>query len=229
MMTNKTTTGLQARLQIEADAAFYGIIPTTDTQGKIRWVVTCTFCGKKNDFFRSDINDAEQIINHFRKQGWVFNRKEFQYCSTIHAREAKETKRVERETERIEEMKHPVQPAPPVAPVTAIGPDPKIVRRVITLLNDHFDTERRLYEDNWSDDRVAKEAGTSLEFVTKYRKDAYGELAGDPVLLRLEADIKALDELFLGQLKSLESSFSQQINELRTRLQMITKSHKAGG
>jgi hypothetical protein len=218
------TTGEQTVLQIEADAAAYGIRKVPDAYGKMRWFITCTDCGKDDSVFHASLRTADHLMSHFTKRGWLLNRKESQYCSTQCARAARAKKQAERKEIEV------TQPTPPPTPVTAIGPDPKIVRRVITLLNENFDTDKRLYAAGWDDARIAKEAATSLEFVTKYRREGYGELAEDPELGRLREDIKAMDDLFSGQLKQLEQSFAQQLAELRGRADRLGKSHhKASG
>jgi hypothetical protein len=233
----KAPTGQAAVLQLEAEAAAYGFRKIQDGQGKVRFVVTCTDCGREGSVFHAALRDERQLLAHFAKHGWMFVRKEAQFCSTQCSRSAKEKQRIAREQRREEEMKHPITPAPTApaqapahAPVGAIGPDPKIARRVITLLNDHFDSEKRVYEPGWSDERIAKEAAAALDFVTKYRREAYGELAEDPEIAKLRDDLKAMDDLFTGQLKQLELNFAHQINEVRGRLERLSKVHpKAAG
>jgi hypothetical protein len=233
----KAPTGQAAVLQLEAEAAAYGFRKIQDGQGKVRFVVTCTDCGREGSVFHAALRDERQLLAHFAKHGWMFVRREAQYCSTQCSRSAKEKQRIAREQRREDEMKHPLPPPAPVPapaparePVASIGPDPKILRRVITLLNDHFDSEKRVYESGWSDERIAKEAAAALDFVLKYRVGAYGELAEDPEIGKLRDDLKAMDDLFTGQLKALEQNFAHQINEVRGRLERLGKvHHKASG
>lgn len=232
-------TGQAERLRIEGDIAAYGLERVTDSTGRVRWRACCTKCGKEEDCFRADLRDADQMINHFLKRGWVMRRKEPMYCSTSCQREAREQLEKQRAMQRAMqqeiEMKHPTTSATSTMALTtvagtAIGPDPKMLRRVFAMLDDNFDTDRRLYRSGWSDERIAKEASASLEFVTKYRREAYGELAEHPEIGRLRDDIKAMDELYTKQLKQLEGSFASQINELRSRLEKLGLLHnKAAG
>jgi hypothetical protein len=227
-------TGQHAKLLVESAAAQYGIRSQVDGHGKSHWIVKCTECGTEKSVFNASVNDSNWLVNHFTKHGWVFDRKVAQYCSTTHAREAKER---QRQLRKEEEMKH--EPTPPPAPVQGvesvsvvppIGPDPKIVRQVITLLNDHFNSTKRLYEPGWDDARVAKESQASLEFVTKYRREGYGELAEDPQIAQFRADLKAMGELYHQSLKSLEQSFAQQLGEMNSRLErLMSLRPKAGG
>ena len=226
-------TGQSAVLQIETDAAVYGCRRSHDANGRPRYEITCGECGKEDGVFNASFQHAEDILSHFRRKGWSFERRSSPYCSTQCKRAAKLKQAQDRKEE---EMKHPqtnIQPPPlPAAPIAhtpipaSIGPNPKIARRVITLLNEHFDVDRRLYQIGWSDERVAKEGEAAIDFVIKYRDDAYAKLAEDPEATKLRADIKALDEL--------QAQYSVEINgkldDLRVRLDKFTGvHHKAQG
>jgi hypothetical protein len=219
----KEPMGMQAVVQLESDAAQYGIRRVQDGHGKLRWMVTCSCCGKETSYFNATLSNANQLLNHFVRQGWTFNRKESQFCSTVCVR----TDKIKRQHEKREKDRE--MSTAPLNPVGAISPDPKITRRVIVALEEHFDDQRKLYREGWSDERVAKEAQASLEFVIKYRRDGYGELAEDPEYAKLRDDIHAMDKLFMEQLKKLELSFAAQFNELSSRLARLSKTHKAGG
>jgi hypothetical protein len=225
--------GQHARLLVEAAAAQYGIRSVLNGHGKSHWVVTCTGCGVEASVFNASLNDASWLVAHFTKHGWVFDRKVAQFCSTTHAREAKER---QKQLRREEEMKHEPSPAPaPIQAITPmnsapIGPDPKIVISVITLLNDHFNKDKRVYEIGWSDERVHKQSGASLEFVIRYRREGYGELAEDPQIAQFRADLKAMGELYHGSLKSLEQSFVKELGDMSNRLErLMSVRPKAGG
>jgi hypothetical protein len=227
----KDLRGIQARLQVEANAAAYGFRKIQDGHGKVRFVVRCSLpgCGKEDSMFHASLQDEQHLLTHFKKMGWVFFRKQAQYCSTQHEREAREQQRVERKEE---ELKQPIP-----QPVPAIQSNAKVTRRVIVALEEHFDDEKKLYRDGYSDERIAKEEDASIDFVKKYRRDAYGELAVDPEIAKLTEDIKAMEELFTsqlntfsGQLQTLERSFAQQIGELKGRVDRLSKIHnKASG
>jgi hypothetical protein len=238
----KAPTGQAAVLQLEAEAAAYGFRKIQDGQGKCRFVVTCTDCGREASVFHSALRDERQLLAHFVRNGWMFARKESQFCSTQCARSAKEKRQARERAEREEEMMKPTPaptpaPAPAHAPVSTIGPDPKITRRVIVALEEHFDDEKKLYRPGWDDQRIAEETKAALDFVKKYRKDAYGELAEDPEIAKLRDDIKAMEDLFANQLslfstqlKDLERSFAHQIAELKHRAERLNRAHpKAAG
>jgi len=202
-------------LAMEAECAHHGIREILDGVGRRRWEVTCGHCGKSTSYFRSDVKDAAQIINHFAKMKWAFTRKGSPYCSM-------ECSKTARQIEM--ERKMPNTPQP----VQAIGPNPIIMRRVITLLNDHFDISKRLYGDGWSDERIAKDAETSPDFVATFRRSAYGELAENPMISKLRDDITALKELLEQEIAKLRTTFDPQFKELDYKLARLI-GHKAAG
>lgn len=117
--------------------------------------------------------------------------------------------------------KQPVKIQPPVVATPAIGPNPKIARRVNRLLDDHFDEEKRLYREGWSDDRVAKEADAAIDFVINTRRVAYAELAEDPEATQLRATIKAVEDKMYEEVNTIFTA----IDELKARFER----HVAGG
>jgi hypothetical protein len=222
--------GLQAVMQLEADAAHHGVVRSTDKDGRRHFIVTCGHCDRSQSTFNSTFDHVDEVLNHFRKTGWIFDYKISPYCSTQCQRSAKKAKQLEqREQRKTEEMNVKPQAPPLSAPVVAtpsIGPSPKIARRVITLLNENFDCDKRLYRPGWSDERVAKEAECALTFVINNRKEAYAELAEDPMATKLREDIKALEDLQAQHVAEVNA----RIVELKARLDKWTGvHHKAQG
>jgi hypothetical protein len=203
-------------LHLAAECAHHGLRETLDGQGRRRWALTCGHCGKEADVFRSDVRHAQQILGHFTRAGWLLARRTSPYCS-------KECSKAEKT------MSSPNNTKPPAASVPAIGPNPIIMRRVITLLNDQFDMQTRLYRESYSDERVAKEAETSPDYVITLRRSAYGELAEDPMISRARDDIVALKALLEQEIVKLRGTFDAQIKELDYKLARIIGHHKAAG
>jgi hypothetical protein len=247
-MSGRSITGEQAILQIEAKAAVYGVVRTHDSNGRPRYEVTCGVCQTKDGVFNASLQHAEQILSHFRRKGWMFTRGAHPYCSTEHERDAKRI--AKREKERLqEEMKHPIRhatysspppppPPPPVieAPVpdpvilappppvvtAAVPSNPQITIQVVTLLNEHFDKSKRLFLPGWSDERIAKEVGTSLTFVVGYREVGYGKLAEDPIATKFRTEIKALEDKVAG--------LALEVGEMKAKLdRYLGGHHKALG
>lgn len=83
-----------------------------------------------------------------------------------------------------------VGPSPvPAVPVIArgAGPDPKIMRLVFSLLEEHYDPETHQYDTGWTDERIAKDADCSVAFVAETREQGFGPLE-DPRI----ADLRGL-------------------------------------
>ena len=206
-------------LHLAAECAHHGLREILDGNGRRRWCATCTNCGKEDSVFRSDVRNAQQVIGHFTRAKWVLARKASPYCSADCRRAAKETKE--------KTMTSPIKTS--ALPVQAIGPNPVIMRRVITLLNDHFDMKTRLYNGGWSDEVIAKNAETSPEFVTTFRRSAYGELAEDPMISKLRDDVAALRQLLEQEVTKMRATFEAQIKEVDYKLARLIGAHKAAG
>lgn len=200
-------------LRLQAECAHHGVREIVDGAGRRRWEVACSQCGKATNFFRSDVKNAQQVVNHFLRAGWVLKRKATPYCSVECSKAARM------------ELKMPEK----AAPVQAIGPNPVIMRRVITLLNDQLDMDKRLYRAGYSDERVAKEAETSLEFVVSFRRSAYCELAEDPMISQVRGEVAALKGLFEEEIAKLRAHFEPQIKEVDYKLARLIGTHKAAG
>lgn len=215
-MTSKRVTGLTAVLQLEAEAAHYGLIPVVDREGRKRWRATCAECAKESGYFNASVNHADQLRAHFKKNGWAFGYNMPAFCSTQCARTAREAKRAA-ERERNQAM---IEKTPPP---TSIGPNPMIIVTVVTLLNENFDRAKHLYASGWSDARVAKEAQTSVEFVANFRRTGgYGELAENPEYGKLRADLKALEDL--------QADLARQISVFKSQTERVLGQHnKAAG
>jgi hypothetical protein len=203
-------------LHLAAEYAHHGLREVLDGHGRRRWWATCGHCGKEDSVFRSDVRNPQQIIGHFTKARWILARKTSPYCSP-------ECMRAEKAMQPNNNNKAPA------APVQTIGPNPVIMRRVITLLNDQFDMKTRLYREGYSDERVAKEAETSPDFVTTFRRGAYGELAEDPMISKLRDEVAALKALQLEELNKLRMIFEAQNKELDFKLARLAGNHKAAG
>lgn len=114
--------------------------------------------------------------------------------------------------------KEPVQKEAVPVPVPVInGPNPKIARRVYQLLDDTFDETTGLYARGYSDEMVAKELDVSIDLVVKTRREAYGELAEDPIVDELTESVNELRELVISTLQD----FANRIDALDGKIEMI--------
>jgi hypothetical protein len=78
---------------------------------------------------------------------------------------------------------------------------------VMELLVGNYDLETHDYKRGWSDARIAKEAGISVEFVAKRREEDFGPATPPkpPALVELSRQIEALSRLSQNLSTSIES------------------------
>lgn len=101
------------------------------------------------------------------------------------------------------------------------APSPKITHAVFQLLDGVFDPVKRLYRSGYTDQRVAREAGTTEEIVAHLRGEVFGQLAEDPRYSALRDDL----ELFgLGAAESF-AKMQKELGELRSRLEQLAHQH----
>lgn len=99
------------------------------------------------------------------------------------------------------------------------APSPKITHTVFQHLDDVFDAERRLYKNGYSDQRVARDCGTTEEIVAWLRSETFGELAEDPRLGNIRDDLELL------RMESAETfaKLQKQIAEIANRVEQIAR------
>lgn len=178
---------------IEAEAASYGIRKVTLAGTHTgRWRVECG-CGTSVLKGWQPNSSPDLMVRNMRRQGWIIDWGRTPVCPACQQQQ-KEQQRTMTTNK-----------------TASLGPDPKIARRIYALLDDHFDEPRRVYKAGWSDERIAKEIDTSVQIVERIRREAYGELAEDPVVTALREDIELLrmeteenQKTLLGKLAELE-------------------------
>lgn len=120
----------------------------------------------------------------------------------------------------------PKEPTPVVEEVTPMKPEPKLVvtepramqrddRRIIfEKLNGVYLDEKRGYDPEWSDHRVATDLGVPRIWVEQVREEMFGPVATNP---NIEAFTKGLKELsaYKDQLSEVEN-VRKQLDQLRT-------------
>ncbi len=65
-------------------------------------------------------------------------------------------------------------------------------RKANELLMFQFNVEQGAYEDGWSDERVAKESGMPVAWVSKRRDEEYGPLKEPSEFVEIRNEAKAL-------------------------------------
>lgn len=101
-----------------------------------------------------------------------------------------------------------------------INPTPKITHAVFQHLDDVFDAEKRLYKAGYTDQRVAKDCGTTEEIVAYLRYETFGQLAEDPRYSAMRDDIELL------RMESAETfaKLQKNLGELQSRLEQAARS-----
>lgn len=101
----------------------------------------------------------------------------------------------------------------------AISPSPKIQHTVFQLLDQVFDANKRLYRSGYTDQRVARDCGTSEDVVAYLRNETFGALAEDPRISNIRDDLELL------QMDAAEkfAALQKQMGELRSRIEQIAR------
>lgn len=176
--------------------------------GRMTARITCTQCGGKDEWIMAHRNPPPDILGkHFATKGWAVNRKPV--CPGCRERSRPAPTVIESAFDKAlsripTHQKEPtpmsnVSPLPTVTPPTDAAKAAR--RKANELLMFQFLVEKGAYEAGWSDERVAKESGMPLAWVTKRRDEEYGPLKepGEFVQLRTEiatvsATLAALQE-----------------------------------
>lgn len=184
----------------------------------------------KLDSVKMRRDEAVQRVRELRLAGLVKARA----IRSARALERRERAEARKQAAAEERLAAPwVRPAPVTAPITTttineekkmnIEPRktppsvaPKITHSVFQALDAYFDGNTRLYTGGYDDARVAKECGTTEDIVAYLRRETFGELAEDPRIASIRADIDRIDEQaaviarnLVGEIKGLRSRLDQ--------------------
>lgn len=223
--------------RIAEEAARAGFRKETGRNNRVSWCIRCYAC--KSDFKTATWGPAttsDMMIKDMRRKGWDVGYGKKPVCP---CRDRNRNVRPHIVEPGVIAMSHTppfvTKPSPSLAPPAkapealrlpkppditmppAANPvgSPKIARLVFAALEDHLDMERMLYRDGYSDERVAKETGAAVEYVTRIRADAFGELAEDPVISALRDDVELLRLEIGDQWKRLLDKISELAKRLR--------------
>jgi hypothetical protein len=133
----------------------------------------------------------------------------------------------------IRRMPTPEAPAPAAA---AAAPALRLQRRVMALLEAHFDDTAGAYRNGYSDARVAEETEAAVTAVERIRADAFGALAEDPRIAALREELELLSMVYeeertriTGELKRLDATIEEQRAILAGRLDDLARARKLAG
>lgn len=102
-----------------------------------------------------------------------------------------------------------------------LAPSPKITHAVFQLLDSVFDPLKRLYKSGYTDQRVARDTGTTEEVVAYLRSETFGALAEDPRISSMRDDL----ELLRMEAAETFAKLQKGIGELQSRLEQVARAH----
>lgn len=153
---------------------------------------------------------TQVILSKIEQKGWVWNKKKKTWLCPEH---------INHFNVKCEEI--PVKNPVPLKVIETASvdkvPDGKVLRAVMTALDLHFDENSRRYKTPHSDETIAVELGLSPIFIAKMRREAYGELAENIELMRIQSALQKLtDEISQVETKALEA-IDRLLNPLRDK------------
>jgi hypothetical protein len=108
------------------------------------------------------------------------------------------------------------------AKLAAINPTPatgQALRKVFALLEDNFDTDAGQFRNDYSDERIAKETGISIDAVKNYRVSAFGKLKPPTELYNIQAQLRDLETLYL----KTETEMKAGLKDLKARVAAVQR------
>lgn len=189
--------GQKAVVEVARKMGFYPKRVQIGDRMETRWSCTCASCGKERSWGWENNTSPRFMVQNINRAGWSHDSKRGPICDDC-TKEAST-----RMSNKIDSI------------------NPKLQRKVFSLLDDHFDEDKRLYRAGWSDKKIAEAAETSEQFVATLRRGAYGELAEDPAVSALKGEIALLEQTakqIEDELLNRMTELSQQITALHTRL-----------
>lgn len=149
------------------------------------WEIACSGCRAAYKAAWGPDTSPSLMVRNMHKKGWDVRAKRAPLCPTC----IRQRKVIPMNTRA--SGAHAGASAP-LAVAMNVAVSAKITRTVFSILEDRFDEAKRLYRDGWTDERTAKEAGTTVEIVQRLRREAFGELAEDPRVTAFKDDLALL-------------------------------------
>lgn len=149
--------------------------------------LNCWWCRKDEPLtIRPDFPPSE-VLRKFRQKGWETNDRDKRRCvcpTCIEVKKAEQKKGAKPVNHQSNVSK--------MAPAVIIPmPEPPVIRRILGIIEGHFDETKGCYLGDWNDKKVAAEIGIGFAVIAKVREEYGLKLKGDPELLALKAEVAA--------------------------------------
>jgi rhamnose utilization protein RhaD (predicted bifunctional aldolase and dehydrogenase) len=191
-------------LSIENDAAQFGFRKEATMFGdkiSTRWALKCEGCGAVRTWGWGPKTSPELMVKNARKAEWTIDSRHGPMCQ--------DCRRKDRKMAQIAKLPDPATAA-------------KIARRVYAKLEEVFDESSRVYRGGWTDEKVAGECDTAPDHVTRLRRDAFGELAENPVITSLREDIELARMFAEEAINKVSADAREKIADLERRLAALS-------
>lgn len=161
--------------------------------GSLTARLQCSRCDRVGERKLRQLMPPDQIDHKFKQAGWAIDP---HLCVSCRAAQSKE------------KMTVASKPTPAAMKAQA---------QMFALLSQHFDPDGGKFAAGWSDQRIAKDTGLSLDMVTEFRRAGFGEIKEAPGLTAIRQDLVALEDLS----REHSAQVASEIANLRTRLQKL--------
>ncbi len=91
----------------------------------------------------------------------------------------------------------------------------------VRLLDEHFDKENGRYEQGWSDASIAKQVGLAETAIASLRETAYGPLAVDPEIAKIEHEVSKVSQRVDQSQRELGGLIQTEMDDIRKVLAEI--------
>lgn len=189
------------------------------------WHVSCADCHTKACNTALGSRTDEGIVRSwFLERGWKIYNRHAMCARCVAPKPVVEVKKspVRKETN----VTNISSPKPEVVPEGVRAIDKKTERRLYALLESYLDEVPGgwRYRDDWTDEKVAQDAGCQLWWVRRTREDAYGKLAAPPEVLDVRTDIEKLRSE-IGQLLNAVAAAEANLSAVDKRVAKIEAKH----
>lgn len=182
--------GIGLAVHVNDDKCTAKVFSKVYADGRQRIAITCSRCQFQETHGSSVGIPVNRAAKNFRAKGWQVDRKCHEAICPGCLREE-----------------------------TNMKQSPEAIRaqaKLFTLIEEHFDPEKKRYRTDWTDERVSKECGLSIDQVAMTRESLHGPMV-DPAVVKAEAEIDRIQ----AQLTELETLVKGEVNKLRTELAKV--------